>query len=217
MISKKILMLFFILLVAIVGCNNNEAGSKDTAAIVNGEEISIAELDRTFNKIKPMYAAQGIDLENEENIDTMNQVKESVLNQLINTTLIIQAADEQGYAPSEAEVNDSLEQIKGQYETEEQFKVALEENNLSVEILKQDIEDELKMKKYITENTEEVSITDAELKTTYDQYKEQNEQVPPFNEVKDQIRAELTNQKHQQQVGKLVEELRNNSEIEILT
>ncbi len=50
----------------------------------------------------------------------------------------------------------------------------------------------------------------------YDQYKEQSEEVTAYEEVKAQLEQQIKQQKSQEELGKLVQKLREDSEIEVL-
>lgn len=224
---KKLIGIGFSLLLAgtIVGCSggeelkssNNEqeeeAVNNDIAAIVNDEAILKQELDDSVENMKMTYIQQGIDIEQDGKLE---EIQNQVLDQLINTKLVMQEVQKTGYEPTQEEVNDQIDQITSQFKTKEEMDAILEANNLTLDELKSQISDDLKVQKFIAENTTQTEPTEEELKELYDQYSQQNGDFPDYEELKEQLKQEVVAQKEQQQLMDLIEELRDQSEIEIL-
>lgn len=207
-----------ILVLGLVGCGSGQdtAGStEDVVAIVNDQDITKAEFDASYEQYKLTYAQQGMNIDDMEE-DQVKQIEQKVVDQLVNSRLLLQAAEKNNIEAAEEEVQQSLEQIKGQFDKEEEFTAALEANKLTLAQLEKQIADELKVNQYISENITEVAVEEEEIKAMYDQYKEQSEEIPSYEEVKAQLEQEIAQQKNQVEVGKLVEKLRNESEIEVL-
>ena len=207
-----------IFVLGLIGCGSGQdtAGStEDVVAIVNDQDITKAEFDASYEQYKLTYAQQGMNIDDMEE-DQVKQIEQKVVDQLVNSRLLLQAAEKNNIEAAEEEVQQSLEQIKGQFDKEEEFTAALEANKLTLAQLEKQITDELKVNQYISENITEVTVEEEEIKAMYDQYKEQSEKIPSYEEVKAQLEQEIAQQKNQVEVGKLVEKLRNESEIEVL-
>ncbi|MDF0728770.1 SurA N-terminal domain-containing protein [Cytobacillus sp. S13-E01] len=207
-----------IFVLGLIGCGSGQdtAGStEDVVAIVNDQDITKAEFDASYEQYKLTYAQQGMNIDDMEE-DQVKQIEQKVVDQLVNSRLLLQAAEKNNIEAAEEEVQQSLEQIKGQFDKEEEFTAALEANKLTLAQLEKQITDELKVNQYISENITEVTVEEEEIKAMYDQYKEQSEKIPSFEEVKAQLKQQIAQQKNQVEVGKLVEKLRNESEIEVL-
>ena len=207
-----------IFVLGLIGCGSGQdtAGStEDVVAIVNDQDITKAEFDASYEQYKLTYAQQGMNIDDMEE-DQVKQIEQKVVDQLVNSRLLLQAAEKNNIEAAEEEVQQSLEQIKGQFDKEEEFTAALEANKLTLAQLEKQITDELKVNQYISENITEVAVEEEEIKAMYDQYKEQSEEIPSYEEVKAQLEQEIAQQKNQVEVGKLVEKLRNESEIEVL-
>ncbi|QOR67262.1 SurA N-terminal domain-containing protein [Cytobacillus suaedae] len=220
---QKIVMLLtsILLVLGLVGCVATGQESKDKSkedgvvAVVNDENITQQEFDESLEQIKMTYAQRGMNVEDLEEAQ-VKEMEQQVVNQLVNTKLLLQAAEKNNINATEEEVEQSLVQIKGQFENDEEFNSALEANNLTIAQLEKQIADELKINQYITENTAEVTVKEEEIVAMYDQYKEQSEEVPAYEEVKAQLEQQIQQQKNQEEVGKLVQKLREDSEIEVL-
>ncbi|MBE4906851.1 SurA N-terminal domain-containing protein [Bacillus luteolus] len=221
---RKIVMLLtsILLVLGLVGCGATGQEVKDESqeqgnvvAVVNDENISQQEFDESLDQLKMTYAQQGMNVEDLQE-DQLKEMEQQVVNQLVNTKLLLQAAEKNDIEATEEEVEQSLVQIKDQFENDEDFKSALEANNLTLDQLEKQIAEELKINQYITENTVEVTVEEEEIMAMYDQYKEQSEEVPAYEEVKAQLEQQIKQQKSQEEFGKLVQKLRDDSEIEVL-
>lgn len=224
---KNITILGFTLLLSLVlvACGNNEEAentedtnqeqeNNEVIATVNDEKITKDELDAQLEQTKQMYAQQGIDLEADEYKEMKEQLITSVIDQLVNTTLLTQASKDINV--SEEEVAETMNEITGQFESEEELNAALEANNFTLEELEKEITKEIRMNKYVEANTEEVQITEEQKQAAYDEFSAQNEEIPPYEEIEGQIEQQLLTEKEKEQVQKLVQELRENAEVEIL-
>lgn len=192
--------------------SNMDLEPNEPVAIVNGEEISQQELNDKFEQVKMFYQQQGMELEGENEV----QIQKEVLDQLVNTKLISQAAAEEGFSTSQDEVQAQIEQIKEQYGNDEELNAVLEQNNLNLASLEKEIKNELTINKYLESNIEAPSVSQDEIKEKYEQYKQQTENMPELEEVKSQLEEEIKSEKGQASISELVNKLKETSEIEIL-
>lgn len=194
------------------GENTLNLEQSEPVAIVNGEEILQHELNNQLEQVKMSYQQQGMEIEGENEI----QIKKQILDQLVNTVLISQVANEEGFTPSEDEVETQIEEIKVQYGSEEKFTEVLEQNNLNLDRLKEELIKELAISKYLESNIETSTVSKDEIAERYEQYKQQTEEMPELEEVETQLEEEIKNEKNQASIGELVNKLKEKSEIEIL-
>lgn len=195
----------------------NEDSMKDLephepVAIVNGKEILQQELTDQYDQIKLTYLQQGVEIDRENEV----VIKNYILDQLINTTLILQAADEGGYSPSNDEVQEQLDQMKDQYGSEEELNKILEENNLTLAKLEEEIKIQLTINKFLDSQINEASVSQEEIAQRYEEYKQQTEEMPELEEVEGLIAEEIKQEKTQASIGELVDKLKQASEINIL-
>ncbi len=188
---------------------NNQEATGDVAAVVNGEEISMDMFNEQLDRQKQMMEQNGMEMEDEQ----LNQIKSQILSQLINTELLLQKAEEEGFEASEKQINERYENMTKDY-SEEEINDILEQNNTTADQLKKDLAKQIKIDEYIAQNTEEVKVTDEEIQQRYDEIKQNNDQVPALEEVKPQLKEEIQKSKENEQTSKLLDKLRENSEIE---
>ncbi|MBM7662652.1 L-fucose mutarotase/ribose pyranase (RbsD/FucU family) [Bacillus mesophilus] len=228
--KKRLLTVMLALgcLMVLGACNSDEKENKETKesteenkvmATVNGEEILKSDYDLLFQDTAATYAQQGMDV-NTLDEEMKKQLETQILDQLINTELLIQQANTEGFKPEEGEVNDSLEEMKAQFEDEEKFKQALEENNLTEASLKERIVSELQITSYLESAVGEIKVTDEEITAVYDQYKQamesQEQEVQELETIKAQLEEQATMQKRQEKISEIIEQLRNDNEIVVL-
>jgi hypothetical protein len=233
--SKKTLFVILIGLVAIlmIGCTsgeNNATGPGETgemAATVNDSGISMAEFEDTVNRTKAFYEQQGFDFENEEGTATLEQIRQQVIDDLVLKEVLMQNAKEKGYDVSDQQISEEIERIKAQFPSDEDFQTALSENQLTEDGLKSMVASELQIGEFFQNEIPKVTVADDEIQQMYDEYKEQYEaqmaestedgqEFPSLEEAKGQIEAQLIQQKEQVEYDRMIEELMENSDIEIL-
>ncbi len=246
---KKMGKLTLILIVTLIlaACSGNgeqEAQNSDPeiemgepVALVNGEKIYEVQYERMTERMLAAYEQQGISLEGDEGEAMLEQIQQQTLDQMIQQEVLLQEAESLGLSPSEESVEEELDSIRSQFDSDEEYKMALEQNRFSENELKETLVQELSIEAYLEENMPEITITDDELQEYYNQYKAQQEEqikameeseeeipqeqlsmmeVPAYNEIKEDLKASLTQQKEQEQIIALIDELMEKSDIEIL-
>lgn len=113
--------------VVLAGCSNSTNSSQ--VAEVNGTEISESYLDERVEKILPLMGVSLSQLqETEEGRGMIEEIRRGVLEQIIEENLLIEEARAKGVLPTQEEVDEVLQELKGQY-SEEEFAKQLEELN----------------------------------------------------------------------------------------
>ncbi|WP_157796500.1 SurA N-terminal domain-containing protein [Bacillus sp. FJAT-45037] len=192
----------------------------DVVATVNGEDIHKEEYVRYLEEQAMMYTQFGISFDDEEGQAMLNELKDHALQVLINTELIVQAASD--IEVSEEEVNEELDNAIEQapFETKEELEEHLSEQGITLDDIREDIRKQLKIEQYIAANTDAPEITEEELQAAYDEqvaFAEENgseEEIPSFEEQRDQLQAELEQEALAVQQERILEELLEESEVE---
>lgn len=151
------------LLAGVTGC-----GSKDVAAIVNGEEISKAELEAQVNRLMEQSPEM---FKGEEGESRLVEFKRQLLDNMINNVLVRQAAAERGIEVTDEEVNAQIDDLKAGFPTEDDFNKALSDANLTVEDLKQQLRDQLATQRLMEELVGDDEVTDEEIAKYYEDNK----------------------------------------------
>jgi foldase protein PrsA len=120
---------------------------KDTAASINGEEISSEEL---YSKLTDLYGKDTLD-------------------SLVTNKMIEMEAKKEKVKVTGNEIDEELTKLQESYGGEEAFTSALEQNNVSMDKIREDIEFYLLAEKLIEPD---ISITDEEMKTYFEENKD---------------------------------------------
>lgn len=157
------LMLVAGLMVGVTGCSN-----KDVAAKVNGEVIKMSDLDAQIAKLKENYPSlfSGADGEGR-----LIDFKQRLLDNMINTLLIRQAAKEAGVEVTDADVDKKIEELRAGFQTQEQFDQTLQQAGMDLEGLKEQIRNQLESTALIKTLNKDTEVTDKEIEDYYNKNK----------------------------------------------
>lgn len=220
----SVLALTLLLMSALIGCGDAGLESEreeEAVAIVNGEAIPRNEFDDLLEVRMEMYQMQMQDMDDEEAAEMMDMLKQHTLDELIAQTVLMQRAEAAGMVADDEAVEEEYRLLKEQYDDEE-FQRALDAQNLTSESLKENIALQLAVHQYVDEKVEEeigkeaVEVSDDELKAFYEQYSMQMEDPPEFEEMKPQLEGMVQQEKMQEVTAEIVNQLVEESEIEIL-
>ncbi len=224
------------------GAQEEEAGGDsvnlgEPVAMVNGEAIYEDYFQRVTERMIWSYQQQGMDFEGDEGAELRLQVEESVLDHLIQQAVMIQEAENLGLAVGDEEVESELEGLKGQFETEEEFQDILERTRFTEQELKETLRTEMTIEALLEKAVAEVQVAEEELMEHYAAHEAQHEiqmdlmkksdeelsdeelammQLPPYEEMKEQLRSRIIQEKQQEVMRAFVDELMEKSDIEIL-
>jgi len=146
----------------------------DVVARVNGEDVKKWDLDRM---IKTMEGRAGQPVPP----DRRDEIYRGALDQLVVYTLLKQESKSKGIKIDEKEIDQKVQDVRGQFPTQEAFDKALKDRGMTVDSLKSDARTDLSVNKVMENAVANVpGPTDAEAKDFYDKNPEkfkQDEQV----------------------------------------
>lgn len=149
----------------------------DAAAVVNGTVIGLERYERQVQAVQQQYLMQGIRIPEEQ----LDELKGQVLESLIDQELLAQEAKKAGYEADPAQVEQQLEQIKGQFPSQEQYLQAMAQQGVTEQSVVAELEKALVVQNFISDRfASEVTVTEADTRGYYDsnpQYFIQPEQV----------------------------------------
>lgn len=143
------------------------------AAVVNGEEISQQEFEQLLNYFRYQYMQQGMQVQGPQ----LEQLKQMVLESLIDNELLYQIAKENGYGPTEKELDEELQKTKGRFADENAYQKALEQQGMSEDELRKELAKQ--MTKYQFEQDQfgdQTEVDASEVKAFYEDNPGQFEQ-----------------------------------------
>jgi len=128
--------------------------------VVNGKQISRADVEKAF---RSRVNADAPDPSQEEALS----LKLSILDELINSEILVERATQMNLVATDAEVEDKFTESKSPY-TEDEFQRKLKETGLTVDDLKSDIRRQLSIEKLLNrEVMAKISITDKDVADYY--------------------------------------------------
>lgn len=183
------------LLLGLAGCSRDSGGG-DTMASVNGHKIYRSEVDK-------YYANQTAGSEQQPTGEQAVSLRLSILNELIETEILMRRADKLGLLATDEEVDRKLNEIKSPY-TAEEFNKRLQEKKISLDDFKRDLRRSLTRDKVLNkEITSRINITDQDVAGYYNDHKaEFNLIEPQYHLAKIMVTGIVTTQVHNLQNSK---------------
>lgn len=179
--------------------------------VVNGEELYGNIYNSIARQLEASMAAQGQDVTEEE---VAESIKTQTIDVMVGNALIVQDAEEKGYEPDEETLDQNMEEVKAQFETEEELNEALERTGFTLEELREQLREQMMYENYIAEDIEGTEVEDEEVEAAYEEISASSEDIPPYEEMESTIRQSLQEQKTQEVLLERIAELRADAEIE---
>lgn len=166
-----LLCLFF---ASAVMAQNNE----DVAAVVGNKKIYISEVNAILqNVMRQNGISEGqIDI----NSPQLDKVRKSIVENLVNRELLLLASSENKPENLDELVKTEITDIKSQFETEEQYQQALQQNQMDEKKLIEQLKKNILLDKYVNNIQQGITVSESEKKTYYENNKSnfhQKEQV----------------------------------------
>lgn len=171
--KQRVPILVMLAVCALASCKKEIAApGPDVWAVANGKEIMRDEVEKNFrSRLNPESPAPS----QEEALS----LKLSILDELINSEILLQRASKLNLVASDAEVEDKFTASKGSY-AEEDFQRRLKEAGLTVDDLKDEIRRELSIQKLLNrEVVAKISITDQDVADFYNANRSQFDFAEP--------------------------------------
>lgn len=201
-LSGLILIVIIVIMIVYVGYINKDKFFPEkipkTTIIVNDELIDSEELSNDYEvAIK----------------QTPTITMEDFLEQTIITTLLLQRVNEEGISVDDDEVADEIGRLMLSFGSGEELNYALNEMGITDEMLRAQIKKQLLINKLIDEEiVSKIDASDSEVKSFYDNNQELMKDTP-FDDVKDQIKSALINEKTNSALEAYIKQLRANADI----
>jgi len=171
-----------------VGCKQKSQPSPDVWAIVNGQEIKRADVDKYY---RTRVSPEGQAPSQEEALS----LKLNVLDELIDEEILLERAKKLNLEASDGEVEDKFTEMKSPY-TEDEFQRQLKERDVTVDDLKRDLRRQLSIQKLLNrEVVAKITITDQDVADAYNANKAQFNVAEPRYRISEIV---VTPRKEQQ-------------------
>jgi peptidyl-prolyl cis-trans isomerase SurA len=148
------------------GCQRETAPGPDVWASVDGKDIHRDDVEKIF---RSRVNAEAPAPSQEEALS----LKLNILDELINSEILVERAGKMNLVASDAEVEDKFTESKSPY-TEEEFQKKLKDTGLTVDDLKSDIRRQLSIEKLLNrEVVAKITITDQDISDFYNKNRAQ--------------------------------------------
>jgi peptidyl-prolyl cis-trans isomerase SurA len=150
-------------LLALAGCGDDR--SENVAAVVDGYQISLADLER-------YYESQVGEQAGPPSEDQARMMRLSLLNEIIDRQILLRKAEALGLMANDEEVEQRFQQYRAPFEADEVFEASLEEQGLSREDLRTELRRTLTIEKLLNrEISSRVQVSEAEMRQYYEENK----------------------------------------------
>lgn len=188
--------------------------SNEAAATVNGANISVLDFESTLRQITANTADQGVDVTDPT---IVAELRSQAIESLVNTEVLRQKAEASNVTVSDEDIQARYAQIETGLGGPEGLAARMAELGVTDEMLRRDIKNDILIQAHLETSIDRssVTVTDEEIQALYDQATAGGADVPPLEEVRDQVEMQIRSEKEQSLVAKYVDELRAGSEVEV--
>ncbi len=191
-----------------------EKNDSTVVATINGKEILQAELDDQVAQL--IVQLQSVDPESDiESTDVKEGIRQQALDNLINIELLVQEAQSTDIKVNEAAVTAQYLAVVERFGGDEGFEAQIKSLGLTSDDVKTNIRNQLAIQDYLDAKFSDIEVTEEEAKALYDEVATTDQNLPPYEEVKDQVLAQVRANKEQVLVETLLIGLREKADIEI--
>lgn len=214
-LGRIITLIIIVVIVVVAGyfIISNQAGA--AVAVVNGENITQSEYNDYYNQLVASATAQG---QSATTTEAQAALKQQAINDLVAETLLLQEANKAGITANTSDVQSALNQNKSQFSDNAAFESALKSRGFTDATFEDTLTKQNIIQQLLNEKLDIASATatPAEITSLYDQVAASNKNVPPLSQVRDQVAAQIVQQKQQQLISNYVAQLKASSTVDIL-
>ncbi|NLZ54442.1 MAG: peptidylprolyl isomerase [Thermoanaerobacteraceae bacterium] len=174
-------VLLFVLIIAMTGCQNIEKVEPEEGRIIDGQEVIAkvnddlilkSDYDRQVAQVKSALEANGQDFSTSEGKKILKDVKETVLQSMINDQLILWQAKEHNITLDDEEFNEAISQLEQYHGGKDALETYLKQQGFDRQSYEAQVKDQLIISKFREELTSGVNVTEDEIRQYYDENKE---------------------------------------------
>ncbi|MGL5328912.1 MAG: peptidylprolyl isomerase [Peptostreptococcaceae bacterium] len=168
------LAISIVLGMSMIGCSS-KVDKNENIATVNGNRITVGNYESilALNKQRAeMYYGNTIwDQEIEEGVKYRDSFKNMILDQMIYTESVYEAAKKENLLPTDEDVNKEIEKFKEGMKDNKEYQKEMENMGINDEFLKFQFTRDLASEKYKANFEKKNPVTDEEIKTYYEKNK----------------------------------------------
>lgn len=198
-------------------------GIPDIVAEVNDGEVTKEDFEGMYQQQFQQMAMQAqMSGQSMDEID-QDELKEQTAEGMVGQELLMQEANDRIDEITDEDKDKTIDDVVEQngMETKDELLEALEEQGLDEDEFMEQIETQVRVDMLLDEESGDMEPSDEEIEEAYEDMKKQqeeadsDEEVPEFDEMKDQLAEQLKGQKQQEVTEELVAKLREDAEVTI--
>lgn len=184
------------------------------AATVNGDTILISDILNRSNQLLAGSVAPDATPTQEQQV----QAQQTALQQLVNETLLLQAANAENYTIAQENIDTEFDAIVARFQSREEFDQILQTSNLTEDQVRSDIVRQLTIQGYVDDkiNFDGIEVTEEEVQARYDEVAGGDETAPSFEELSEQLESQIRLEKADELVLELLNNLSADADIQVL-
>lgn len=184
-------------------------------ALVNDIEITERELKARLTQLRADATQQGRSMPPFESLST--EVKQQVVDLLINEALVMRAARELEVVASDEQVDNQLAQIRGRFDSEDAYQQELADNGFTPETFREHVTRQLTGQLLVASQVapERLQPTEAEIQELYEEITAESDNPPPIERFRAQLESQIQQRKTTNILGPLIGQLREQASIVI--
>jgi len=181
--------------------------SASEVAVVNGKSIGYYEFVQTYRYVYQQYPffSPG---------ESEYWLRSYVLELMIDDELIRAEAEKSGIKVDKGEIDEAIKSLKAMYAKEDDFYLYLQSVGMTEAEVRETVKANLMTQAYIEQLQSAAAVSDEEVAAEFEARKAEDETLV-FEEVADEIRSDLLEQKKSQLLANRKEELKAAAQIEI--
>ena len=169
--GSLVLLLLFAQIVLPQGAVSRADVVDKVLVVVNDEVITQGEFDRIYLQMRRVLESN---FSGEELEKQLKQARNDIMEQLINSKLVISLAKNENIEVDEDELQARVEKIRAYYPTEEDFLQALNEKGTTLSEFKRELKDQMLAQELVEkEVASKIVITPGEMRNLYEKNKDQ--------------------------------------------
>lgn len=212
----KITSAFIICTLLVTPLSHVTASSPKAGVIVNGKEVKKQKIEQKIDvlvqKVKKKQEKADKDKLSENEI--RKRVRGQVVDNTVKKLVLKTKAQESNITVSEQEINRTLDRYRQRAGGDTQLQQAINKQNGTMGKLRSDLKKRLRVKKFLRQKIGKITVSDSDVRQFYNQNKTKLK-GKSFAKIRPRLRQLIKRKKQSKAQGKVLDQLRDESNIEI--
>lgn len=159
-----------------LGIMATACSSKGPVAVVNGNEISLLDFEKTAatykESVQKLYGDSLWEQEISDGVKYKDELKKGILTQMIQEELVYEEAKKENLEANQEEVDTKFKELKVSIEKDKEYAKFLSDNGIDDEFLKKQLKKDISIQNYKSKFDKENKIPEDDIKKYYEENKD---------------------------------------------